>query len=549
LHWPNHADGWRPTTNASGVVLVVLTLILATCSTDPNPDGPRVEAAGESLIGELMDEATGLSVFRGIPYAAAPVGSQRWRPPSRHLPRQGPQDATRFRPACPQLQSNPDWYRKVAEGFGRSPDVVPDLERVGEDCLYLNVWSPAPDSGELRPVMVWIHGGGNEDGYAHEPNYLGHNLARRGVVVVSIQYRLGPLGFLAHPALSAESERGVSGNYGILDQIAALRWVGENIEAFGGDPQRITAFGESAGAADIGTLIVSPLGRGLFQRAILQSGGYQLNSTQTLRDEEALGSRLVDALGIEESPEALRRMRGVPWRDIVEAASKTLPDHYWDAVIDGWLLPKPAASILGSGEQSEVDLLIGSNQNEWFMYISDPVTEAGLQASLDENVLKEDHPAALSLLEATTPSGLKARLDRLTGSADFHCPSLAMARAMRRLTDRVFVYRFSRIRPGGAKLLAYHGAEIPYVFDTADAWLPGDAVDRTLTDLMHAYWIQFANSGDPNGKELPDWPTFRPELEDHQILGDEVRSARGLDRGLCRILDRKRREESSAAGR
>jgi para-nitrobenzyl esterase len=524
-------------------------MVVSACSHVPDPGGLRVEAAGETLIGERLDEASGLAVFRGIPYAAPPIGPLRWRPPARHSPRRGPQDATRFRDACPQLQSNPEWYRDVAARFGRPPEVVPDLTQIGEDCLYLNVWSQTPYDGELRPVMVWIHGGGNADGFAHEPNYLGHNLARRGVVVVSIQYRLGALGFLAHPALSAESERGVSGNYGILDQIAALRWVGENIEAFGGDPGRITAFGESAGAADIGTLIVSPLGKGLFQRAILQSGGYQINSTQTLRDEEALGSRLMGALGIEESPESLRRMRGSAWQDIVSAASRKLPDHSWNAVIDGWLLPKPAASILDAGEQNEVDLLVGSNENEWFMYISDPVTEADLQASLDDNVLKEDHPEAFSLLEATSPTGLEARLDRLSGSADFHCPSLAMARAMRRRTDRVFVYRFSRVRPGGAKLLAYHGAEIPYVFDTADAWLPGDAVDRALTDRMLAYWVRFAKTGDPNGEDLPTWPTFHPELEDHQVLGDEVRSARGLDRGLCRILDRKRREESSAAGR
>jgi len=437
----------------------------------------------------------------------------------------------------------------VAKGFGHSPNVVPDLERISEDCLYLNVWSPARVDGELRPVMVWIHGGGNEDGYAHEPNYLGHNLARRGVVVVSIQYRLGVLGFLAHPALSAESERGVSGNYGILDQVAALRWVGRNIEAFGGDPRRITAFGESAGAADIGTLIASPLGSGLFRRAILQSGGYQLNSTQTLRDEEAVGIRLMEALRIEESPDALRRMRALPWRGLADAAQNAPPDHYWDAVVDGWLLPKPAASIFRSGEHNPVDFLIGSNANEWFMYISDPVTEADLQKALGSYALKADRLEAHSVLETTHPGGLKARVDRLIGSADFHCPSLAMARAMRHLTDRVFVYRFSRVRPGGAKLLAYHGAEIPYVFDTADEWLPGDAVDRALTDALLAYWARFADSGDPNGEQLPDWPTFHPELEDHQILGDEVRSARGLDRELCRILDRKRREESSAAGR
>ena len=497
------------------------------------------------MIGARLDARTGLAVFRGIPYAAAPVGALRWRPPAAHSPRPGVQDATRFGPACPQLQSNPAWYRDVAVGFGRSPDVVPALERIDEDCLTLNVWSSALGSAALQPVMVWIHGGGNGDGYAHEPNYLGDRLARRGVVVVTLQYRLGALGFLAHPALSAESERGVSGNYGILDQIAALRWLARNIAAFGGDPRRITVFGESAGAGDIGTLIASPLGAGLFQRAIVQSGGYPLNFAHRLRDQERQGLALARALAIPEEPSGLERLRALPWPTIVATADEALPDPDWDAVIDDWLLPDPAAWIFRLGEPNAVDLLIGSNADEWLMYVPDPATEEQLGAALDRYVLEPDRAATLALLEPE--SGVRDRLARLIGAAEFQCPSIAMARAMLRQTDRVFVYRFSRIRPQGEKLRAYHGAEIPYVFDSADAWLPGDATDRALTDLMQSYWVQFARTGDPNGPGLPAWPRFRPDGEDHQVLGDEVHSARGLDRPLCRILDRWRQETTHAA--
>jgi len=506
-----------------------------------------VEVAGEVMVGERLDARSGLAVFRGIPYAAPPTGPLRWRPPAPHLPREGERDATRFGPACPQGQSNPKWYRRVARGFGREATVVPDLERIGEDCLRLNVWTQALGAAELQPVMVWIHGGGNEDGYAHEPNYLGHELARRGVVVVSIQYRLGALGFLAHPALGSESPRGVSGNYGLLDQIAALRWIARNIAAFGGDPKSVTLFGESAGAADIGTLIASPLGRGLFRRAILQSGGYQLNTPQRLRVEEAQGERLFAALGVDGAADPLAAARALPWQEIVEAAHRTLPGHGWDAVIDGWLLPEPADAIFRAGELYAVDLLLGSNADEWLMYLPDPTTQGDLQAALEDHVLAEDRRAALALLEGTTPAGLAARLDRLIGSAEFLCPSLAMARAMRRATDRVFFYRFARVRPGGAKLAAYHGAEIPYVFATADAWLPGDATDAALSDLMQSYWVRFAKTGDPNGEGLPAWPVFDPEGEDHQLLGDEVRAARGLDPELCRILDRRRKEKSDAS--
>jgi para-nitrobenzyl esterase len=523
-----------------------VTVLAVGCAQVGNRNPPTVETGGETLIGERLDAETGLSVFRGIPYAAAPVGELRWRPPAPPVPRSGEVDATRFGAACPQAQGNPDWYRTVAKKFGRSPDVVPDLEEIDEDCLFLNVWSPDLRRDARAPVMVWIHGGGNENGFAHEPNYLGHDLARQGVVVVSIQYRLGVLGFMSHPALTQESERNVSGNYGLLDQIAALEWVRDNIEAFGGDPSRVTVFGESAGAGDIGTLIASPLARGLFARAIVQSGGYPLNTMQTVRDEEQLGIELMRALGVEESPTPLPSMRELSWREIVDGMESAVRGPHYSVVIDGWLLPEPAASIYQEGEQSAVDLMIGSNGNESFMYIGDSVEEKKISDSLDTHVLESDHPATLSLLETTATPGIAGRLDRLGGSATFLCPSLAMARDMRRVTDRVYVYHFTRIRPQGEKLLAYHGAEIPYVFDTADDWLPADATDRTLTDAMQAYWVAFAKSGDPNQPGLPPWPVFDPATGDYQELGDEVRSSQGIEPDLCSILDRKRQAKLEA---
>jgi para-nitrobenzyl esterase len=526
----------RPRRNPR-VVWIALAVLGTACADPAIPAGPTLEAGGEVLIGETLDAASGLAVFRGIPFAAPPIGLLRWRSPTHHTPRLGPRDATRFGPACPQSQSNPDWYRMVAAGFGVAPDVVPDLENISEDCLYLNVWTQNLGGAARQPVMVWIHGGGNRDGYAHEPNYLGHELARHGVVVVSIQYRLGALGFLAHPALSAESARGVSGNYGILDQIAALRWIRANIAAFGGDPDRITLFGESAGAGDIGTLIASPLAAGLFQRAIVQSGGYQLDSVQTLRDEEALGTTLLDALGVGDELGRLERMRALPWQRLVEGAAKAQPAPSFDAIIDGWLLPEPAAAIFAKGAHNHVQLLIGFTADEWYMYVPRDVGAAELDAALEARVLEADRPAARALLDASPRPGTRAQLARLTSAADFQCPSLAMAREMRGAGDAAYLYRFSRVRPGGERVLAYHGAEIPYVFDTADAWLPADATDRRLTDAMLAYWTAFAKTGDPNRTGLPAWPVFDPVGEDHLDLGDEIRSARGIERELCRVLD------------
>ena len=481
-----------------------------------------------------------MAVFRGIPYAAAPAGELRWRPPEPHVPRAGRQDASRFGSACPQLQGSPDWYRDVVQKFGGPPDEIDDLTDVREDCLYLNIWSQNLGGDEPQSVMVWIHGGGNVNGVAHEPNYLGHNLAKRDVIVVSINYRLGAMGFLAHPALTAESERGVSGNYGLLDQIAALEWVRDNIASFGGDPDQVTVFGESAGAADIGTLIASPLGKGLFRRAIIQSGGYSVYDRETVRDAEATGEALMKALGVGDGPAQLEEMRALTWQEIVAEMPNSAPDGFTNAVIDGWLLPKSPIDIFGALEQNPTEIVIGTNANEWFMYFTHPVDQQQLHAGLKRTVRDGHRAEVLTALRQAVDGDLAAQLDLLVGSADFHCPSLAIADAQRQLTDHVYVYRFSRIRPMGEKLLAYHGAEIPYAFDTADHWLPANEIDTTLTNIMVSYWTQFAKTGDPNGTNLPNWPAFDPRRDVHQDLGDEARTATGLQREFCETLDRGR---------
>ncbi len=331
----------------ASLVALLLVSIAGCAKTALRP--PSVEAGGEILIGAHLVGDAKTAVFRGIPYAAPPAGELRWRPPEPHVPRAGHQDASRFGSACPQLQGNPDWYRDVARKFGRSPDAIADLTDIQEDCLYLNLWSRNLSGDTPQPVMVWIHGGSNINGFSHEPNYLGHNLAKRGVVVVSINYRLGALGFMAHPALTAESDRTVSGNYGLLDQIAALRWVRDNIASFGGDPDRVTVFGESAGAADIGTLIASPLASGLFRRAIIQSGGYPLHNTATVSDDAVLGVKLMSALGVGNDPGQLDKMRALSWQEIVAAVPGAAPGGFTRAVVDGWLLPKPAAEIFEAG--------------------------------------------------------------------------------------------------------------------------------------------------------------------------------------------------------
>ena len=280
--------------------------------------------------------------FSGIRFAEAPVGQWRWRPPRpvADTSSDSPIDATAWPPACVQDDGNVEWYQGIATAFGQAPEVAPKKPDTAEDCLFLNLWTP--DVGGRLPVMVWIHGGANVNGWSYEPNYRGRELAALGVVVVSIQYRLGVFGFLAHPALSAESPHTSSGNYGILDQIEALRWIANNIAGFGGDPDNVTVFGESAGAGDIAYLLLSPLARSLFHRAISQSGGWPADQRRTLVDNEAQG---VDFLRRAKAAD-IDELRRLPAKSLLAAANEHFKRDYDDPPVDGWLLPEPPADLL-----------------------------------------------------------------------------------------------------------------------------------------------------------------------------------------------------------
>jgi para-nitrobenzyl esterase len=502
----------------------------------------RVAAGGETLLGEQLDAATGLTVFRGIPFAAPPTGERRWRPPAPHEPRQGVQDASQFGPACPQLQGNPEFYRFVAERFGASPDRVEPLRDISEDCLYLNVWTKHPGQGEKRPVMVWIYGGSNINGYSQEPEYLGHHIARRDVVYVSLNYRVGVLGFLAHAGLSAESPQGVSGNYGLLDQIAALQWVRDNIAAFGGDPDNVTVFGESAGAGDIAVLMASPLAQGLFHRAISQSGGYPVDSFYTLAEAEAMGARIATHLGVEETSDpaaVVAGLREIAWPALVQGAVDAEAGKYNAVTIDGWLLPDALASIYARGAVNPVELMIGANANEDYPWVKEDATAADLASALAQfgSPYQEE---LRKLLMGGPDAPVRMQLDRLGSAETFLCPSQFIAKAMAVSGKTVYFYRFSRVRPGGERLLAYHGAEISYALDTAYDWMPADEIDRSLTDTVGRYWVNFAATGSPNGVDLPHWPRFTAAAGEYQDLGDAVSPGSGLETELCAVLDRRR---------
>lgn len=503
---------------------------------------PRVSIDSTIYSGLYLDESNNSVVFRGLPYAKPPVGELRWKPPqSMHRATTSQtagavQQAVRFSPACPQNDGNAKWYRQVAAAFASADASTVKKEPISEDCLYLNIWSTNFNQEAKQPVMVWIHGGSNQTGWAFEPNYIGANLAQKEVVVVSINYRLGSFGFLAHPLLSAESELGISGNYGLLDQIAALRWIQNNISRFGGDPDRITLFGESAGAANITYLMLSPLTEGLFHRAISQSGGYLIKRNQTLKQEELMGVKLAQLLSLATDDKTLENMRNKTVSEILAATAELAKTHSFNVIIDGKILPDRPARMLARGEQNSVDLMIGTNANEWSMYLDEEITYAQFLEDLNDN-FAEDAEQLKGLLH---PNDAKAAMDQLYSSSEMLCPSQFIATSMSLINRNVYLYYFTRVRSGagGEKLKAYHGAEIPYVFDNHDNWLPTEAIDRDLTEIMSGFWVEFAETRDPNDDDLPIWPPLGP-AKNYLELGDRILIGKNLEKEICSIMDQR----------
>lgn len=515
----------------------VIALGLASNTVAAGEGGPpTVRAAGETLEGAWL--APNEAVFRGVPYAAAPVGDLRWRPPAPHPARPGKQSARAFGPACVQTDRLVVWEKSIAAAFGTQDKVDAALRDTSEDCLFLNVWTDSLNARSPAPVMVWIHGGSNVNGEGSSPWYDGRVLARRGVVIVTINYRLGVFGFLAHPELSAESANHVSGNYALLDQLEALRWVKANIRAFGGDPARVTIFGESAGSLDLLTLMTAPASEGLFARAIAESG-VPLFAMPRLPAAEAQGRELARAAGVE----TIAALRAKPAAELLQLAGPLTRDGRLSIgpVVDGWLLPDHPGRAFATGKQGRVPLLIGSNAREL-------TTLTGLLPAFERNLAgyrgwlaQTAGPAAGRLEEiypATSDADVqRALVDAFTDLA-FTCPSRFAARSMTGIGAPAYLYQFTRVPPGGDALGAYHGAELSYVFGSRLPWLPQAAVDGELATLMQRYWVAFATTGKPDAEGLVSWPAHDAASDRHLELGPSVAARAGLARPACDILDR-----------
>jgi len=480
--------------------------------------------------GELRGVSAGRVVaFKGVPYALPPTGASRWKPPASMSPWTGIRDATRFGASCLQPKS-------------RAGSIyASELAAMSEDCLFLNVW--APKEARNAPVFFWIHGGSLTTGSSSETLYDGARLAERGLVVVSINYRLGALGYLAHPQLSAESPEGISGNYGLLDQIEALRWVKRNIAAFGGDPARVTIAGESAGGLSVMYLMTSPSARGLFARAIAQSA-YMISTPELKKaafgeqPAEAIGSRLGVALGASDLA-ALRAMDGAK---LIDAAVRS--GYVPFGTIDGRVLPRQLVEVFDRGEQAPVPILAGFNSGEIrslrFLMPPVPADSASYETTIRNRYADLAGPF-LKLYPAAHPeeSMLAALRDGMYGWTAERLVARQTA-----LGQRAFLYLFDHSYPAADSvgLHGFHAAELPYVFGTADRappfWpkVPATKTEAALSDAMIGYWTSFALSGEPQAAQQPPWPAYG-STRNYLLIGDTPRSATHLFPGMFELHD------------
>jgi para-nitrobenzyl esterase len=483
--------------------------------------------------------------FRGIPYAQPPVGNLRWAPPQPPVAWQGMKEATQPGSACTQRASGlVTFISPMAQAYGSGFD-QPPLQS-SEDCLYLDVWAPRWPAKQSLPVMVWLHGGSNTVGSGTQSTYNGVSLTQRGVVLVTLNYRLGAFGFFSHPELSAESPRHSSGNYGLLDQLAALAWVKRNIAQFGGDPGNVTLFGESAGAIDAGQLMVSPLSDGLFRRVISESGPI-FGPARTLGEAEAFGSAVSALLPADTQSTALQKLRALPASEVeklVVSAREHFAADITSSTADGWVLPQSPQQAFLSGSIQKVDLLIGLNGRELSAF---RIAAAAAAKSAGSNPPGPEDSAGLKRFTAAarpyfgnwTTIAMAAYLGRMlvTGSAGLDsaandligvCPIGAIATLTSAAGHHVFVYRFDRSIPGKgeSQLGAFHALEVPYVFgglrDREWQWLPFTADDAALSNLIQTYWTNFAKSSDPNSPGLPHWPAWSNDAQEFLVVNKDA---------------------------
>jgi len=467
----------------------LLAMGITSFKTSANDLGVVKTEAG-LVSGTIKDD---VHIFKGIPFAAPPVGDLRWKAPQPVQQWSGVKVCDKF--SASPMQASPAPFSMWTEEF-----LIPK-EPISEDCLYLNVWTGAKSSKEKRAVLVWIYGGGFQSGGSACPIYDGEAMARKGIVFVSINYRVGVFGFFAHPGLTKESGNNSSGNYGILDQIAALKWIQKNIDAFGGDPKNVTIAGQSAGSMSVNCLVASPLAKNLFQKAIAESGASFSNGNANLQKAEEDGTSIMRSL----NASSIADLRAMSAEELMKKAQ-----GFRGPVIDGYVLPDAIVNIFNRGKENKVSLLTGWNEDEGLMFgppkkAEDFKKDAEKNYGTDAQTFLQYYPAGTD--EEALTSQLKLSRDQIFGAQNY-----AWANVQSSHGSKVYVYRFTRKVPATGEYVkygAFHTGEVPYAYDNLKfVNRPWEQVDHDLANIMSSYWANFVKTGDPNGKGLPLWDAY-----------------------------------------
>lgn len=471
---------------------------------------PRLAAVNGTVKtdGGLLEGTTlpsSVRVFKGIPYAAPPVGDLRWKPPQPAKSWTGVRKADKFSDSCMQA------LRRTGNPWTKEFMVQNDAS---EDCLGLNVWTAAKAASEKRPVLVWIHGGAFYEGSGEIVTYDGEELAKKGLIVVTINYRLGIFGFYTHPELTKESPQHASGNYGLLDCVAALEWVQKNIAAFGGDPTRVTIAGQSAGAMAVHALTASPLAKGLFHRAIAESGSGVGRRTKDLATSEKDGVKWAETKGAT----SLKELRAKPAAELMGGAR-------FSPVVDGWFLPADVATTFAQGKQNDVPTMTGLTADEG----SASATYGKVKADEFAKQAQQRFGAQAEDFLKLYPSGdqTQSGLSQKQSARDQGRVSMYLWAAERAKTSKAKAYTYYFTRgipwPEHPEFGAFHTGDVPYFFaNLKHLNRPWEAVDRKLAETASSYWVNFAKTGNPNGKGLPNWPAFDTAQQITMELGEKT---------------------------
>ncbi len=485
---------------------LLLLPVLFSCSSNKNYTGSKIDFKKVKTDAGYISGKTGqdgsVKIFMGIPFAAPPVDSLRWKPPQPVTTWSGVRECVTPPPSA--MQAKPLPFMMWTKEF------MAPLEPLSEDCLYLNVWTPANHTGDKLPVIVWIHGGGFTGGSGTVPLYNGEQMAKKGVVFITINYRLGVFGFLAHPELSAESPDSISGNYGILDQEAALRWVSKNIAAFGGDPGNVTIDGQSAGSFSVNALMVSPPAKGLFQRAIGESGGmFAMNFgiVNTMKNAEEAGVKYMERAGAR----SVAELRQMPADSLIKIPGR------WGIVIDNHVV-MPSWKTFKEDKQNDVPLISGWNADDGMS--GRPMSAAEFRKNARQTY-GDKYDQFIKLFPAGDDQEAAAS-QKLLNQLLFGVQNYIWADLQSTYGHNpAYLYYFSHVPPGEPDYGAFHSSEFGYALNNLKLWdRPFVKADYDLAGQMSSYWVNFARTGDPNGPGLPDWPFFNNETNQAMEFAD-----------------------------